>query len=213
MTELIEPPTMQLQLAPRPIGQVLATGLFGGVLLGVVARAWMRLIAEEPEFTWGGTIFIVSGFGIFGLTQAIAAVTRNRAKRRWTLTIARVIGSAGFLPLFVGAGGIMLPAVVGGGVAVWRTDLRKVSRWIWSAVAAAPFLFVGNNLVGSFGWSLHTAAGFLAMLCIYATIVSATRFTVAAQRDGWRLPRWVTVTGCVIAGLALVQLMAGFVFK
>jgi hypothetical protein len=33
----------------------LAIGLFGGFALGVVSRAWMRLISEDPDFTWNGT--------------------------------------------------------------------------------------------------------------------------------------------------------------
>jgi hypothetical protein len=32
---------------------------FAGAALGVVARCWMRLITEDSEFTWSGTIFIV----------------------------------------------------------------------------------------------------------------------------------------------------------
>ena len=30
----------------------LACGLLGGLVLGVAARAWMRLISEKHEFTW-----------------------------------------------------------------------------------------------------------------------------------------------------------------
>ena len=82
----------------------LALGLFGGAALGIAARAWMRLIADDPEFTWDGTIFIVMAFTIFGFTQSIVAAARRRTRRRWTLTVARVIGTVGLLPLFVGAG-------------------------------------------------------------------------------------------------------------
>ncbi|MDP9465329.1 MAG: hypothetical protein M3P52_11945, partial [Actinomycetota bacterium] len=56
-----------------------------------------------------------------------------------------------------------------------------LTRLICLLVATGPLAFVGSELVGSFGWSLHAIAGFLAMLGIYATIISATRFTVAAQ--------------------------------
>jgi len=53
----------------------LSIGLFGGAALGVTARAWMRFIADHPEFTWTGTMFIVIGFTVFGSTQALVATT------------------------------------------------------------------------------------------------------------------------------------------
>ena len=100
--------------------------------------------------------------------------------------IARAIGAIGFLPLFVGAGAIMLPTVVGGGLALTRVEWRRFVRVICVVAAAGPVVFVATELVGSFGYSLRAAAGFLAMLALYGTIVTATRYTIAAQTDGWR---------------------------
>jgi hypothetical protein len=192
---------------------IVATGLFGGAALGIIARAWMRLISEDPEFTWSGTIFIVGGFTVFGLTQSIVAVARQRARRRWTLTIVRVIGGIGLMPLFVGAGAVMLPTVVAGGLAKVRVEWHKVARWMCLLVALAPVLIVGSGLVDSFGWSLHAAVGFLGLIALYGTIVSATCFTFAAQADGWRMRRWVTITLFVLLGLLLLQFMVGFILR
>ena len=196
----------------RPI-VMLATGLFGGLILGVVARAWMRLISDDPQFTWSGTVFIVGGFTVFGFTQSVVAVVRRRGSRRWTLTIVRVFGIIGLLPLFVGAGALMLPTVVAGGLAKARIEWNNIARWICVAVAAVPVLVVGSGLVGSFGWSLHAAAGFVVMIAVYTTIVSATRFTFTAQADGWRMKRWVTITMFVVLGLLLLQFVAGFILR
>ena len=193
---------------PRVIS-TLAIGLFGGAALGVAARAWMRLISDDPEFTWGGTIFIVMAFTIFGFTQSIVAVARGRARRRWTLTLARVIGTVGLLPLFVGAGAVMVPTVVGGGLAHARVEWSRLARGICLALAAAPVLFVASDLVSSFGWSLHALAGFVAMLAVYGTVVLATRFTFAAQPGGKRRPRWLVITFFVILGLLLLQFSVG----
>ena len=194
-TDLARPNTFEVpDIRPRAMW-TLAIGLVGGLSLGILARAWMRLIAEEPDFTWGGTIFIVLGFTIFGFTQSIVAIAARRRGRGWTLTIARLIGTVGLMPLFVGAGALMLPTVVGGGFASARREWRPVTRGIWAVAASAPVLFVGHDLVGSFGWSLHAVAGFLAMLAVYATIVGAARFTFAARPDGWRLPRTVSTAG------------------
>ena len=213
MTDLAEPLTTGFQSTRMRVVPTLATGLFGGLLLGILARAWMRLIAEDPEFTWNGTVFIVAGFTIFGLTQSVAALVRSRATRRWTLTLARVLGTIGLLPLFVGAGALMLPTVVGGGLAVARVGWHRVLRGICLLIAAVPVVLVGQQLVGSFGWSLHAVAGFVAMLAIYSTIVWATRFTFTAQGDGWRLPRWATIALFVVLGLLVVQFSVGFILK
>jgi hypothetical protein len=130
----------------------------------------MRLISEDPGFTWGGTFFIVMGFTLFGLTQSIVAAARRRGTRRSKLTVLRVIGIAGMLPLFVAAGSVMFPTVIGGGLALARDEWHKVTRGICLAIAKLPVLFVGNDLVGSFGWSWHTLAGLVGLLAIYATI-------------------------------------------
>jgi hypothetical protein len=74
-------------------------------------------------------------------------------------------------------------------------------------------LIVGSGLVDSFGWSLHAAVGFLGLIALYGTIVSATRFTFAAQADGWRMRRWVTITLFVLLGLLLLQFVVGFILR
>ena len=212
MTDLATSPTVDAtERRPSRPFLTLAAGLFGGFTLGVLARAWMRLIADEPEFSWSGTIFIILAFTIFGFTQSIVAVVRGRARRRWTLTIARVGGVIGFMPLFSGAGAIMLPTVVGGGFAVWRTDWRRVLRAICVLAALGPVALVGNHLVDTFGWSLHALAGFVAMLAIYGTIIAATRFTIEPRADGWKLSRRVKVAFFVILGLVLTYALVGFV--
>jgi hypothetical protein len=189
---------------------IVLVGAAGGFTLGVVARAWMRLISEDPGFTWGGTFFIVMGFTIFGLTQSIVAAARRRGTRRSRLTVLRVIGVAGMLPLFVAAGSVMFPTVIGGGLALARDEWRTVTRGICLVTATLPVLFVGNDLVGSFGWSWHTLAGFLGLLAIYATIIGATRFTFTRQDDGWRSPRNKTIVIAVVVFLLLlIPLAAG----
>jgi F0F1-type ATP synthase membrane subunit c/vacuolar-type H+-ATPase subunit K len=210
MTDLATPSTVSLA-QPRSAGLplTLAGGLGAGLALGVIARAWMRLIAEDPEFSWAGTIFILLAFTIFGLTQSVARVVRQRARRRWTLTIARVFGVVGFLPLFVGAGSIMLPTVVGGGLAAWRADWRRALRVVCAIAALGPVVLVSSQLVGSFGWSLHAAVGFVGLLAIYGTIIAATRFTLEPKADGWKLSRRVKVPIFVVLGLVLTYALVG----
>ena len=209
MTDLIDPVTNPAVRRWRGGPSTVAVGLFGGLALGVLARAWMRLIAEDPDFSWSGTIFIVIAFTIFGVTQSIAAIVRRRARRRWTLTIARLFGGIGLMPLFVGAGSLMLPTVVGAGLARSRTDWRRWLRAVCAVLAAGPIVVVGWQLVDSFGWSMHALLGFLGMLAIYGIIVAATRFTMAPLADGWRLKGQIKMAILVIVGLFLTFLLVG----
>ncbi len=177
----------------------LAFGLLGGCALGVIARVWMRVISEDPEFSWSGTIFIVGGFTIFGFGQSLAAVARRRNPRRWLLTIVRVIAAITMAPLFFAAGGIMFPTVIGGALAWFRTQWPFAARFVAALIATAPVVIVGKQIVDSFDWSLHALAGFVMMLAIYGVIVSATRFVVAPQFDGWRLVGWARIAGPILA--------------
>src|SRR4051812_39067860 len=208
MTYLAEPLEQTAERAAPPrrarIWPILAVGPLAGAVLGVAARAWMRLISDDPEFSWSGTIFIIGGFTLFGIGQSIATATRRRARRRWTLTIARVVGAITMMPLFVAAGSVMMPTVVGGGLALTRTNWNKVVRWGCLAVALLPVLFVTKDLIGSFGWSLHALAGFAGLVAIYGTIIAAARSTFAPQLDGWRLRSWIRITILVVLSLPVL---------
>lgn len=198
----------------RGTARTLAYGLFGGLTLGIAARAWMRLISEKPEFTWNGTLFIVLGFTIFGVAQASVAVARAKTTRRWKLTTVRVVGFVAMVPLFTAAGALMFPTVVGGGLGWTRDDWRRITRGICLVVAAGPVAFVARDLVRTFGWSMRTAAGVAGVVVIYSAMTWAARFTFAPQADGWRLPRWARPTIVVAAALVLAALVvAGGGFK
>ena len=157
---------------------LVVVGMLAAFALGVLGRLWMRLIAVRPEFTWGGTLGIVIGFTIFGLTESLVALARRRRWRPWAARVARCGGIIGMLPLFVAAGGQMMPTVVFGGLAAWRTDWPTIARVACMLVAAPSVLFVGSQIVDDFGWSLHSLAGLAGLLALYSLIVWATRPTM-----------------------------------
>ncbi len=185
-------------------------GLLGGALLGTVARIWMRFISGDPEFSWAGTLFIIGGFAVFGLTQSVVAEARRATARRSRLAAFRVAGVLGMLPLFVAAGAVMAPTVFGGGLALSRDDWPRPARSVAAVIAIGPVVLVTTDLAGSFGWSMRTAAGAAAMLAIYAIVIVASRATFAPQRDGWRMPQWCKFTVLfVVVGLVAVPLVVG----
>ena len=101
----------------------IVVGALGGLVWGAVLRAWMRYIAEFPEFSWSGTIFILGASAIAGTLTGLA-----RHRRRvggvgwWRLSLGSL--------LLLGAGGaVMWPAVVLLALAIgrpWRSPSRIV---------------------------------------------------------------------------------------
>ena len=180
-------------------------GFVSGVALGVIARLWMRWISGDPEFSWGGTIFIVTAFALFGMTQGIAAAARVGGRRRAVVTVARVFGVVGMMTIFAGAGAIMLPTVVGGGLALYRTDWRRWLRVIFALVAAPPVVFVTLGIVDEIG-VVRGVPQVVLFFLIYGAVLWAVRASLAPLRDGWRMNR-VARTVLVVVAVLLALFM------
>lgn len=88
-----------------------------GALLGlgwsVAARAWMALVADDPEVTLAGTAFVIGGGTLVGLLLGTVEGRRRAGASRWWLLLA-VPG----LVHFAGAGLVLLPALLLGGFAL-----------------------------------------------------------------------------------------------
>jgi hypothetical protein len=183
-------------------------GCAAGVALGSLARVWMRLIAEDPEFSWAGTLFIVGAFGVFGTAQALAWVGRRRQWSRPALTVVRTVAVVLTLPIFTGAGALMLPTVATASLATWRTDWHRLIR-VGLAVLSAPLaLYVAVEIIDTFGFAPATLVRVALFVTIYAVIIAALGSTVAPQRDGWRFGR----RAAVITGAVFAALIALFLF-
>lgn len=190
---------------PAPL--VLIGGFLGGAALGVVARIWMRFISTDPGFTWSGTLFIVVGFGVAGLAQSGAYLGRRARLGRRRMTIVRIITFVGLLPLGMAAGGQVFPTVVLAPLAIGHTEWSRRSRALLGLVALVPVVLVGASLNRDLS-VLRAIVGFVWFLAIYAVIVWGAGFTLAPQRDGWRLPPRVRVAAAV--ALALIAIAIGW---
>ena len=67
-------PRLERWAEGRGVMSAMAIGLLVGAGWGVVARAWMRLISEHPEFTWSGTLYVVGAPAVIGAVVALAHV-------------------------------------------------------------------------------------------------------------------------------------------
>jgi hypothetical protein len=184
-----------------PAGTVL------GLALGVVARLWMRLISDDPEFSWSGTLFIVIAFGVFGTGQGLAWAARHVGWRRPGVTAARVLAVVLALPIFAGAGAIMLPTVYLGSLACWRADWSRRVRAVVGAFALPAAGLVVVGIVDKLGWSVRSVTGVVAFAAVYGVVIAALQPAVAPLDDGWHLRRTGRIVVCVI-GLVLAALVA-----
>lgn len=183
-------------------------GPVAGAALGAVARSWMRLITDDPEFSWSGTLAIVIAFTLAGFGHSIAWTVRSTGWRRRG-TMARIAGAVLTMPLFVGAGALMLPTVAAGSFAAWRIDWPRWVRWLLAAVAAAPPVLVVTEIEHR---TIRTTAGVVLLLATYAVIVASIRPVIAPVTGAKRMrraTRILAVTGAVLLLLAAASLTVG----
>lgn len=152
----------------------LGAGLALGVLTGAVARGFMRLLTDDPEFTWAGTGFIVGLFTVAGLSLAAAYDLKLRHRSQWWKLIA--------LPsalLATGAGMLLIPGILGTAL------LMSGRRWlrVMGLVVLTAFLAAFQPLLGQSGepFTARTAAGIMVMLGCCAAVAAGLR----AALIGW----------------------------
>jgi hypothetical protein len=181
----------------------------GGLVLGVIARAWMRWISTDPEFTWSGSIFIVIGFIVFFTGHSIVLVGRQKGWSRTWLTTARVVAAILSLGIFGAAGASMLPTVLTASLGLGRTDWPRPVRRVLIVLSLIIPFFIVRDIGSDFGWNLVTAGRIILYVLIYNIIISAARITVAPQADSWRMNRVVRATILIIfAGAILAAVIS-----
>jgi hypothetical protein len=102
-------------VSTRPGPALLRCGIAGallGLVWGVLARVWMRLISTDPEFSWTGTLLIVGFSSLLGLGVGVVHASRRAGLSRWW-TLAFVPG----LVLFLSPGMVLAPTFLVGGLA------------------------------------------------------------------------------------------------
>ncbi|HYN66605.1 MAG TPA: hypothetical protein VES93_06925 [Ornithinibacter sp.] len=109
-------------------------GALAGLAWGVVARGFMRLLAEEPAFTWSGTLAIVGVATVVGGLVMVVRTARLTGRSRWW----RLLGLP-FVLMFGGAGVTLVPGVVG---VVMLADHRRWLRVPGAALVGLVVWFV-----------------------------------------------------------------------
>ena len=103
-------------------GLVKGAGL--GLVWGVVARVFMRLLTTAPSFSWSGTLFILGLAALAGACFGLVHAARVAERSRWWRLAALPA-----LALFAGPGMVLAPAAIG-----MAMVLR--GRWVVRVVGA-----------------------------------------------------------------------------
>ncbi len=174
---------------PGPLFILLSA--LGGLLLGIVARLWMRWISMDPEFTWSGTLTIVFVFAFFSTAQSLLFLVRRKDISKVKDGIFRGIAIFFTLPLFGAGGSIMLPVVLLGSLALWRGSWPKWLRAILGILSAAWAAKVAydniisifyDTIIKTFGLGLEAIGQVLLYLGIYLLVIRLTKGVVAFPR-------------------------------
>jgi hypothetical protein len=154
---------------------IIPSGVITGLILGIVARAWMRWISTDPEFTWAGTFFIVLAFTIYGAVHSLVFFVRQGGWSKRKVNLIRIGAIFLSLPLFGAAGAQMLPTVLTGSLARWRSDWWPWIRVLLGICSVVIPINVIRGIGNDFGWGIATLGRVLLFIAIYSVVIAATR--------------------------------------
>lgn len=150
---------------------LVANRLLSGLALGVISRVWMRLISNDPEFSWGGTVVVVGVFGVSGLGTGISSMMSAGGRR--SDRIGRGAGLLLLLPLFGAAGAQMMPTVILGSLSVHRTTWNRWIRVVFGLLALVLPVGIVAEELGADAGSLRVV-GLLMFIATYVALVFMT---------------------------------------
>jgi len=195
-------PSMHLDASERhpAVWAAILGGAGLGLVWGIAARIWMRLISTVPVFTISGTAGILMIAMVFGAFVGFAFAARRRGWRRWGHYLPRVLVVTFFIPFGSAEGLLLMPTVLLATLAVTHTAVVG----LWVAAALATLLVAGTDI---------------GVPPIIAFIASAGAVALTAWK--WIAPRWHNEPGLLLvdawlqrAGRTILLLLAavGFVF-
>jgi hypothetical protein len=153
------------------------SGALGGLVWGALMRLWMRFISTDPEFSWSGTGFILGAALLAGLGLGTAFFFSRRSTAGWW----RLLGLPVIL-LGMGAGMLMLPGVILGGLAFGRRDWPKAIRLVLGVIAIGGTVAL-IGLTGEDDFGLVKTVAALVLFAAFHTIeMAATSIAFAPAR-------------------------------
>ncbi len=134
LQQIFRLPRMHLDATelPSPVSAAVLGGAGLGLIWGVAARIWMRLIATEPQFSIPGTAAILLIATLFGACVGLALAARQHGWRRWGHYVPRSFVVALFLPFGIAGGMPLMLTVLVATLAVTHT--ATVGVWVLASL-------------------------------------------------------------------------------
>ncbi len=184
-------PHMQLDATEQrpPVWAAVLSGAGLGLIWGVVARIWMRLIASQPEFSIPGTVAILLITTLFGTFGGLAFAARQHGWQRWGHYVPRSLVVAFFLPFGIAGGLPLMLTVLLATLAATHTAL--VCLWVLAFLVLLVALATDIGVPGIIAISIPAGAVIL---------------------TGWKwlIPRWSDHLGIVRVDIWLERLVRTF---
>lgn len=138
-------PAMPLDATERhpPVWAAVLGGAGLGLVWGIAARLWMRLITTTPEFSIPGTAGILIITTVFGAWAGLAFVARRRGWRGWGHYVPRSLAVIFFVPFGIAGG---LPLMLTVLVATLGITQRAVVG-LWVLAGLVMLVAVGTDIV------------------------------------------------------------------
>jgi hypothetical protein len=140
-------------------------------------RLWMRFVSTDPEFTWSGTGFILGAALLAGLGLGTAYAFSRKARRGWW----RLFG----LPVILlggGAGAIMLPGLLLGGLAFGCRNWPKTVRIALAFVAiGGTIALIGLTSEDGFG-PIKITVALVSFAVLHTVEMAATGIAFSSKR-------------------------------
>lgn len=177
LRQVFQLPTMNLDATEQypPAWAAVLGGAGLGLVWGIAARIWMRLISTKPEFSIPGTVAILVIATVFGAWTGLAYAARRRGWRRWGHYLPRSLVVAFFIPFGMAEGLLLMLTVLAATLAV--TQRAVVGLWVLAVMAI--LLAVGTDI------GVPVIAAGIALAG--AVALTAWKLIVRRWRDGHRL--------------------------
>ncbi|MCZ6544704.1 MAG: hypothetical protein O6913_03240 [Chloroflexi bacterium] len=137
-----------------PVWAAVLIGAAIGFLWGAIARVFMRLIAEDPEFSVEGTAGILLGLAFAGGFAGLAFAAQRRGWRRWRQVLLRalafavllVIGGMGQVAALT-LGVFLVPAPLLVLLGVTRVGWPRIVRAALLIATLGPLVIVSSEFI------------------------------------------------------------------
>lgn len=149
-----------------------------GLTWGVLARLWMRLVSEQPQFSISGTAIVLGASACVGMCAGTALVLRSRGRLRQSRSLA----AGAFVLLKFGPGMVMVITVL---LATLALVQHAWKRWVRLGLGMLAIGGVGLIAADQFEHVplLRWAAGLLCYLALLYPLIWTMRIGLTPRKS------------------------------